>query len=102
VFLHPVGSVRYVLHFGVSALQNVDTLFFILGWDQYRLDKKHVGTHYAELVFLRPVGCAGQVVHSSASRARNVDALFFMIGCNRYRYDKKRVGNITPNLCFCI
>jgi hypothetical protein len=55
-----VGSVGHVVHFG---LRNVDTLFFMLGWDGYRFYKKLAGTRYAELVFLNPVGFVGNVMH---------------------------------------
>jgi hypothetical protein len=34
VFLHSVGSVGHVVHFGASRARNIDTLFFILGWDR--------------------------------------------------------------------
>jgi hypothetical protein len=51
------------VHFG---LRNVDTLFFMLGWDGYRFYKKLAGTRYAELVFLNPVGFAGNVMHFGA------------------------------------
>jgi hypothetical protein len=34
-FLHPVGSVGHVVHCGASGTQNVDALFFMIGWDRY-------------------------------------------------------------------
>jgi hypothetical protein len=30
-----------------------NALFFMLAWDKYRFDNKHVGTSYAECVFVR-------------------------------------------------
>jgi hypothetical protein len=69
VFLHPVGSVGHVVHSDLSEPPNINALFFLLGWDQYRFDKKRVGTHYAELVFLHPLGSVGHVVHFDASAA---------------------------------
>jgi hypothetical protein len=45
-----------IVHFGSSGAQNVDKLFFMLGWDLYGFHKKHARTRYTELVFLHPVG----------------------------------------------
>jgi hypothetical protein len=53
--LQPMGSVSYVVNFGMSGARNVDALFFVLRWDRYGFHKKHVGTRYTELVFLHPV-----------------------------------------------
>jgi hypothetical protein len=78
-FLHPVGSAGHVGYSGASGPRNIDALFLMLGWDQYRFDKKRAGTRYAALVFLHPVGSMGHVVHSGASWARNVIALLFML-----------------------
>jgi hypothetical protein len=30
-FLHPIGSVGHVVHFGASGAQNIDAVFFMLG-----------------------------------------------------------------------
>jgi hypothetical protein len=35
VFLHPVGSAGHVVHSSMSRTQNIDALFFMLGWDRY-------------------------------------------------------------------
>jgi uncharacterized membrane protein YsdA (DUF1294 family) len=39
----------------------------MLGWDQYRFDKKRARTRNAKLVYLHPVGSAGDIVHSGLS-----------------------------------
>jgi hypothetical protein len=59
VFFHPVAYAGHVVHSSASwarnisssGAQNIDALFFILGWDWCGFHQKHVGTSYAELVF---------------------------------------------------
>jgi hypothetical protein len=79
VLLHLVGSVGHVVHSGASGAQNMIALFFMLGWDQYRFDKKCVRIHFTELAFLHPKGSMGHKVHSDASGLRNADRPFFML-----------------------
>jgi hypothetical protein len=67
VFLHPVGSICHVVHSHASGVQNIATLFFMLGWARCGFHKKSTGTRYAELVFFDLVGSAGHVVHFIAS-----------------------------------
>jgi hypothetical protein len=69
VFLHPVGSSGHIVHSSACGAQNIDALFFMLGWDHYVFNKMCVVTCYAEFVFLHLVRSAGHVVLSGASRA---------------------------------
>jgi hypothetical protein len=55
------------VHSGVFAVQNIDALFVILGWDRYGFNKTHARIRYTKVVFLHPVGFAGHDVHSGAS-----------------------------------
>jgi hypothetical protein len=74
VFLHQVGCVGHVVHFGASGARKVIALLFMLGWDRYGFEKKRAWTSYAKPVFLCPVGYAGRVVHSGVYGAQIVDA----------------------------
>jgi hypothetical protein len=53
----------------VASGRETSTHFFHARVHRVRFNKKHAGTHYAELVFLHPVGFVGHVVHSSAYEA---------------------------------
>jgi hypothetical protein len=61
----------------------------MLGWHQYRFDKKHIGTRYTKLLFLHPVGSVGHVVHLAVSGEQIIDAQFFKLREDRYGLDKK-------------
>jgi hypothetical protein len=67
------------MHYVESRAQNVDALFFKLGWDRTGFNKEHTTTHYAELVFLHLVGSVCHVLHSGVSKPRNINALFFLL-----------------------
>jgi hypothetical protein len=67
VFLHLVGSAGHSVHFGAPRAQNVDALFFMLGWDQYEFDKQRAKTCYAKGVILHSVGSVGYVALFGAS-----------------------------------
>jgi hypothetical protein len=53
-----VGSAGHIVHSGASGARNVDTLFFMHGWDQYGFDEKCIGARYAELLFFVSGGIA--------------------------------------------
>jgi hypothetical protein len=77
-------------------------LFFLLGWGQYRFDKKRAGTRYAELVFLHPVG--SWVTYCILMRlGREMSTHYFScFGGPGAVSIKSILGHVTPNLYFCI
>jgi hypothetical protein len=58
-----VGSACHIVLSGASGTQNVDALFFMLGWAQYSFQKKRTEIHYGELMFLPLVRSTGHLVH---------------------------------------
>jgi hypothetical protein len=94
--------VGYIVHSGASEARNVDTQFFMLGWDRYGFHKTCNGTHYADLLFLHPVGSAGHVVHFGASGERIIDTIFSRSGGAGTDLTKSASGDVMPNFCFHI
>jgi hypothetical protein len=95
-----MGSAGHVAHSGAYGARSIDALFFMLGWDLYRFDKKRAGTCYTELVFFHPVESMGQVVHSGEFETPNIDALFFMLGWARCSVHEKRTRRRYAELVF--
>jgi hypothetical protein len=67
VYLHLVGTTGHVVHFDASGVQNIEALFFMLGWAWCGFHKKRVGTRYVELLFPHAVRCASHTRHFGAS-----------------------------------
>jgi hypothetical protein len=78
---------------------NVDAIFFMLGWDQCRFNKKHVETRYAKLVVLHLSGSAGHEVPSGASGRETSMHYFLFLGMPREDPTKTTMGHIMPKLC---
>jgi hypothetical protein len=84
------------MHSGASGAQNVEALFFMLGWARSSIQKKHVKTHYAELVFLHLVGYAAPVVTSGASLRETSMHYFLCSGGPGLDTSKSRSRHIMP------
>jgi hypothetical protein len=97
-----VAYAGHVVQSVASEPQNVDALFFLLGWYRYGFHKKHIGIPYAELVFLHPVVPVDHVVHFSAFGALNIDTLFSCSGGMSKDCTKSVMGHVKMNFCFCI
>jgi hypothetical protein len=55
------------VHYNATGARNIEALFFIPGWDQYRFHKIALENVMIKLVFFYLVGYVGHVVHFVAS-----------------------------------
>jgi hypothetical protein len=101
VFLHPVGSVGHVVHFGASGARKLGALFFMLGWDWHRFHKQCDGIRYIKLVSAFGRICESRIAFRRV-REQNVVALFFCSGGPSTVSIKSVPGQVVPNLCFFI
>jgi hypothetical protein len=90
------------VHFGASGLQNIDALFFKIGWGQGGIYRKRVGTRYVELVLLHSVGFAGHVVDSGGFGPQKSTPYFSCSGGPSVISIRSAQGHVPLNLCFCI
>jgi hypothetical protein len=67
VFLHPVGSVGHVVHFGASRPLIIDKQIFHACIGTARIPQKARWEKISETSFFHPVGFVGHIVHSIAS-----------------------------------
>jgi hypothetical protein len=83
-------------------MQNVDALFFMLGWDGYGFHKKRAGTRYAKHVFLHLVGSVSHVAHSVHPGRETLMHYLSCLGGTGLDSRKSTTGHVTLKLCFCI
>jgi hypothetical protein len=91
VFLYAMGSMGHVVHSGACRAQNLDVLFFMLGWACSDSMKSALGQVTLNLFF----ASGGINVSRSAFwciLGAKHHVLFFMLGWDRYGFDKKRTG----------
>jgi hypothetical protein len=92
-------STGHIVGSSASDGQNINALFFMLGWARCRSYEKCAATRYTELVFLYLVGYVGHVVHSSAIGCE-MSACYFSCSCGPCRSYVKRDGTRYIKLKF--
>jgi hypothetical protein len=90
------------VHSSVYRLQNIDALFFILGWASCGSHKKHTRQIMSNLCFLHLVRFVGHLVHFGAF-GRKTSMHYFSCSCGPgVDPIKSATGHVLSNLCFCI
>jgi hypothetical protein len=74
------------VYFGASGVQNMNTIFLMLGWARCASYKKRVGARYAKLVFLHSLRSVGHVACLGVQGAKHRHTIVFMLGWARCRY----------------
>jgi hypothetical protein len=91
-FLHPVGSVCQVVLCSASRVRNVDTPFFLFGWDHYGFHKNVLGQLMPNFCF--SVRCYPRVTQCiSVPLGCETSMQYFSCSCGTGAvFKKKRVG----------
>jgi hypothetical protein len=89
-----------MVHFGGFGAQNVEIVFFMLGWDRYRFDQKRVRTRYAEPVFFAYGGICGSHSAFWCIRGAKHQCTIFYALVGLAGFLKKRTGKIYVELVF--
>jgi hypothetical protein len=74
-------------------------IFFMLGWDRYGFNKKHVGTCYTELVFLYPMGSTCHVVYFRCIRSTKCLHTIFQARVRLVRIPQKACWGMLRRTC---
>jgi hypothetical protein len=91
--LHPVGCVDHLLHCIVSSTQNVNALFFMLGWNRSALCSVRC-TKHRRTIFHAWVGLVR--IRKKRAETSYVD----LVSCIDYGFQKKHDGTCYTELVF--
>jgi hypothetical protein len=99
VFFHPVVSTGHIVQSGASGAQNVDALFFMLGWDWCGFHKRVSGLVTSNLCF--SIRWDMRVKYGIDVRLGRETSMhyFSCSGGTGTDSTKNKSGHLTPNLC---